>query len=109
MPAKPKTPTPRASNFMGMRSQPTTRGETWLEPEELCYPSGRLLRRCRARCADGRLRVVVCGIPDTAFSIPARAKIEGRSVRGFVSADGAGEFMFTAYTKERITENAASA
>ncbi len=48
-------------------------GETWLEPEELCYPKGGgMTRRCLARHADGLLKVVKCGIPDTYFTIPTR-------------------------------------
>ena len=45
---------------------------TWLEPEEACYPSGAMKRRCRAvNVETGRLQTVRCGIADTYFSIPA--------------------------------------
>jgi hypothetical protein len=46
---------------------------TWLEAEELTYPSGGKIRRARAyNTATGRLSVVRCGIPDTYFTIPCR-------------------------------------
>jgi hypothetical protein len=46
---------------------------TWLEPEEITYPSGGMIRRARALNVDtGRLNVVRCGIPDTYFTIPVR-------------------------------------
>lgn len=64
---------PRSSNYMGMKDGPTLmEKDTWIEPESLCYPGGGMHRRARALCPDGKLRVVVCGLPDTAFSIPAR-------------------------------------
>lgn len=53
----------------------STYGEhgTWLEPEELCYPNGKMVRRCRARHVTTKELVsVTCGIPDTLFSIPCR-------------------------------------
>jgi hypothetical protein len=100
MPLKRKRePQPRASNFMGSRTTASRIADTWLEPEELTYPAGGMTRRARALCPDGALRVVVCGLPDTAFSIPARARINGRSVRGFVSSDERG-FHFTPYKRE---------
>lgn len=47
-------------------------GNTWLEPEDLCYPNGGYHRRCRAMNADtGKLVIVRCSIADTFFSIPA--------------------------------------
>jgi len=96
-----KTPEPRVSTFMGAREEAQHKGGTWLEPESLCYPSGGMLRRARARFADGELRVVRCGIPDTFFSIPARAQVKGESVGGFVSVDtDKDEFTFTAYEEE---------
>jgi hypothetical protein len=63
---------PRSANYYGMRSEPTIGAQgTWLEPEEITYPSGAMIRRCRALCEDGKLRVIRCGIPDTFFSIRA--------------------------------------
>jgi hypothetical protein len=66
---------PRASHFMGLKEQPIlgARG-TWLEPESLTYPSGAMLRRCRALCEDGKLRIIRCGLSDTFFSINAGKK-----------------------------------
>lgn len=29
-------------------------------------------RRARAKCPDGKLRIVICGIPDTMFTIPVK-------------------------------------
>ncbi len=59
---------------------------TWLEPEELCYPSGGRHRRALALVAGTEtLRVVRCGIPDTYFTIPADG--------GYVSVDD-GAFTF---------------
>ena len=86
-----------------------TFGETWLEPEELTYPSGGFLRRARVRVvrnphapsalpADvyGQLRIVKASIPDTFFSIPARLRCKGRTIKGFVSKPhDAEEFSFT--------------
>jgi hypothetical protein len=70
----PTDPKPRNACFFGMRSTPIYGHlATWLEPEEITYPSGAMIRRCRAiNVETGRLRVVRCGIPDTFFSIPVR-------------------------------------
>lgn len=81
---------------------------TWLEGEELCYPSGGFKRRARVILRRnehnplvlpyGETRVVKCSIPDTFFSIPARLSWRGQTVRGFVSVnevDGANVFTFT--------------
>lgn len=69
-----KEPQPRSANFLGMRTDPHRMNlGTWLEPEELTYPSGSMVRRARAINIDtGKLKVVRCGIPDTFFSIPVR-------------------------------------
>ena len=64
---------PRTSCYMGCGDKPTLmEQDTWIEPESLCYPGGGMHRRARALCPDGKLRVVVCGLPDTFFSIPAK-------------------------------------
>lgn len=82
------TPKPRSSSYFGVQNCGSFGDkDTWLEPEEITYPSGSMIRRCRAMCEDGVLRVVLCGVPDTFFSIPARTKIKGKSVRGFVTYD----------------------
>ncbi len=61
---------------------------TWLEGEEFAYPKGGFTRRAYAECEDGTMRLVKCSIPDTFFSIPARAKINGKMVKGFLSITG---------------------
>jgi hypothetical protein len=92
-----------------MRKLPTPRqigpgaifaGQTWLEPEELTYPSGGFYRRAFVRVLEneynpslpdlpyGALRVVRCSVPDTYFSIPARLRIRGKTVRGFICYHG---------------------
>lgn len=69
-----KEPKPRAAWFYGMRTDPQRFGlGTWLEPEEICYPNGTMVRRARAvNVETGRLKVVRCGLSDTFFSIPVR-------------------------------------
>lgn len=98
------TPTPRSANYLGMKTQAhTAKDGTWLEPEELCYPSGRELRKAYAKCEDGELRVITCGIPDTFFSIPGFYKKDGKRVRGFVSVDTStddGGYKFTVVQKQ---------
>lgn len=82
-------PRPRSANFYGMRSEPLigTLG-TWLEPEEITYPSGAMIRRARAINADtGKLKVVRCGIPDTYFSIPVRGG-------GWLGSSDGGTFVY---------------
>lgn len=71
-----------------MRDVDETLG-TSLDAEEPCYPSGALRdsrRRARVLCSDGRVRTATVGIPDTFFSIPARVKIKGKTVTGYVTA-----------------------
>jgi len=65
---------PRSANFYGIRSEPLWFGlETWLEPEEITYPSGAMIRRARAiNAITGKAITVRCGIADTFFSIPVR-------------------------------------
>ena len=83
----------------------THRGDTWLDPEEYAYPAGSLRqsrRYCGARCPDGKIRRVKVGVPDTFFSIPATARVSGRTVAGFVSAsDSTGDFTFTPYSARK--------
>ena len=91
-------PKPRRSSFAGMVTDAVIHPDgTWLEPEELCYPSGGMLRRAYATCEDGVKRVCVCGIPDTFFSIPARVRVKGGSARGYLSMSDTGGIKFTAY------------
>ena len=72
---------------------------TYLAPESDAYPRGGQTRRCKALCADGKVRVVWAGIPDTYFSIPAHARINGRYARGFLTMEN-GEVIFNAYAKK---------
>lgn len=69
-------------------------GETWIDAEELAYGEGPLRespRRGMVRFDDGKVRPVRLGVPDTAFSIPARS---GAGKYGFVSVKNE-EFTFT--------------
>ena len=83
-------------------------GDTWLEPEELTYPSGgfhrRALVRLRANSNNtvdpsypvGLLRVVRCSVPDTYSTIPARLRLGSRTIIGYVSIHRDGTcFQFT--------------
>lgn len=91
-----KTPEPRVAVFYGRSCLPSYRKDgTWLEAEEFCYPSGGMVRRCRARDRmTGRLVVVRCGISDTFFSIPVRGG-------GFITSDDDG-FAFNP-PKDKVT------
>lgn len=89
---------PRVSRFMGMVEHARIEPDgTWLEPEAFCYPHGGMTRRARVHTFAG-LRVVVCGIPDTFFSIPARMRVCGKTLRGFISSGDYG-LHFNAYTE----------
>ena len=92
-------PKPRQGRYLGMAIQNTTFPDgTWLEGEEFCYPDGNMTRRAYAECADGKNRVFIAGIADTFFSIPARGKIGGKSVRGILTKSTTG-LEFTQQTK----------
>lgn len=72
---------------------------TWIEPEEYCYSGGK--RRAYVTMPDGAKRVVLCGLPDTFFSIPARARVNKRTVKGFVSVNESRTgFIFTPYQNQ---------
>lgn len=60
---------------------------TWIESEEASYPGGGMHRRGVALFSDGKSRRVRAGIPDTFFSIPAHARINGRYTSGFLTCD----------------------
>lgn len=79
---------PRSANYYGMRSEPTFGGlGTWLEPEELTYPSGSMIRRAHAINVDtGRAITVRCGIPDTYFTIPCKG--------GYLTSSDGGTFQY---------------
>lgn len=68
------------------------RGNTWIDEEEKAYnlPLARSMRQGVVRFADGKLRKVRLGVPDTFFTIPARSS-EGK--HGYVSVIG-DEFTF---------------
>jgi hypothetical protein len=87
---------PREANFYGMRESTEVNSDgTWLEPEALAYPNGGFTRRAKVflrqnECNPielpyGELRIVRCSIPDTYFSIPARLRYRGRTVKGYIS------------------------
>jgi hypothetical protein len=58
---------------MGMPVRPVQgKAGTWLEGEEFCYPKGNMTRRAYAQDPNGKNRLVWCGIPDSAFTIPCR-------------------------------------
>jgi hypothetical protein len=78
-------------------------GNTWVEAEEFSYPNGGMYRRGYVRWEDGELRSVLCGIPDTFFSIPAVGKIHGIRVKGYVTCrdgDYDKELVFIIYKKQ---------
>lgn len=89
--------------------RPTVLHGTWLESESFAYPAGGFTRRAYVELRQnpnnpivlpyGRRYVVRVSIPDTYFSIPARLRIAGRTVKGFVSVDdtdsGTSRFTFT--------------
>lgn len=78
--------------------------ETWIDPEEYAYPRGGFTRRGRARLQAnphnpialpyGEIRAIRLSIPDTYFTIPARLRFKGQTVRGYVSSSE-GVFTFT--------------
>lgn len=66
--------------------------DTWIEDESFAYPAGGFTRRARVCLPDGSFKVVRCSIPDTFFTIPAKAvlvdpndKTIRRVVNGYVS------------------------
>ena len=72
---------------------------TWLESESFAYPAEGFTRRAYVELRQnpnnpivlpyGRRYVVRVSIPDTYFSIPARLRISGKTIRGFVSVQNA--------------------
>ena len=76
---------------------------TWLEPEQVCYPYARQVRKGKAICEDGVIRTVYAGVADTFFSIPAHTRVRGKYVGGFLTVDsddeGERELYFDAYSK----------
>ena len=91
---------------MGMRTSSRINSDgTWLEPEELCYPNGGMTRKAYVVCPDGAKRVSTCGIPDTWFSIPARLRIKGQTITGYVTgteqSNGDPSYEFRVHTPEQ--------
>ena len=68
--------------------------DTWIDPEERCYPHGGFHRRARCLWRGGH-RLVRAGLPDTFFTIPARLRHRGQTVRGFLSVGEDGALHFT--------------
>jgi hypothetical protein len=89
-------PTPRtASTFYGPALPLRAEAGTWLESETLAYPSGGFHRRAFAiimrnphnpiSLPYGAVRLVRASVPDTHYSVPARLRYRGRTVRGYLS------------------------
>lgn len=75
------------------------KNETWLEDENYAYPNGGQTRMGRALFADGTIRRVWAGIPDTYFSIPAHARVKGRYVAGWLTKEPEGDWIFNPYQR----------
>lgn len=85
---------PRTGKYLGMPiGGSKCHNGTWIEDEEWAYPKGGFTRRAMARCEDGKIRLCVCSIPDTAFSIPARCRINKKIVRGFLTMGDEVQFI----------------
>lgn len=91
---------PREGTFYGRKIHAwKCEGGTWIEGEEYAYPNGGMTRRAHVMLGDsGKAGRVLCGIPDTYFSIPAKHRKLGR---GFVYINEKGEAAFTAYGAEK--------
>ena len=86
-------------------SRSTVKGDTWLEPEAITYPSGGFHRRAYVRVEanpynpieiPSGLRIVWCSIPDTYSTIPARLVYRRKRIMGYVYVDtNHDEFRFT--------------
>lgn len=97
MPKAKQAPKPRQGSFMLMPiSNLTFPDGTWIEGEEFAYPKNTFTRRGFVDCEDGQRRLVKCKVADTFFSIPARCKIDGKTVKGYIKCDEQGaEFIQT--------------
>jgi hypothetical protein len=95
-------PKPRQGRHLGMPITNSTFPDgTWLEGEEFAYPDDTFTRRAYAECEDGVVRLVRCKTADTYFSIPARARIDGKTVRGFLTVrPGSKGLEFVAYQNQ---------
>ena len=81
----------------------TYRHGTWVQKEEYAYPNGGMTRKFRAVAVDeNNVQSWVtgtAGIPDTYFTIPARIRKHGLTVRGYLSLDNY-TLIFRAYKKD---------
>lgn len=82
--------------FMGMtaRMNDSPSGKTQLQGEEAAYPNGAQCRKGKAIFPNGEIRTVYAGIPDTFFTIPAHTIVKGKRVKGYLSLDNEGEYIF---------------
>lgn len=81
-----KVPVARPKTLYGLHPA-TYHGATWIEAEGFCGGKRVFQRRAYCRFPDGRLRVVRCTLPDTAFTIPGRLSIQGILYHGYISLD----------------------
>jgi hypothetical protein len=87
--------TTRMSLYSPGNERPQVLHGTWLEAESFAYPAGGFTRRAYVELVRnthnpvelpyGRCYVVKCSIPDTYFTIPARLRVKGRTVKGYIS------------------------
>jgi hypothetical protein len=88
-----ETPKPRTTKISlyspGNEPAQLFQDGSWLEAECFAYPEGEhFSRRAYVNFGD-QFRVVECGVPDTYFSIPARVRIKGARLKGFITvSDG---------------------
>ena len=60
-----------------------------------------------ARCADGTTRqAVIVNVPDTFFAVPARVRVRGKTVTGFVYLHGLGDDKQLRFTANQWGKNA---
>jgi hypothetical protein len=82
--------------------------KTWIDPEDRAYPRGGFSRTGRARVRinpyrpallaqiAGQIKAVKCSIADSFFTIPARLRYQGKTIKGYLSMDTSdGEIDFT--------------
>ena len=83
-------------SFMGMtaRMNDSPSGKTQLQGEEAAYPNGAQRRKGKAIFPDGTVKTVYAGIPDTFFTIPAHTTMKGKRIKGYLSLDNEGEYIF---------------
>jgi len=67
-------------------------GDTWVEREH--FSNGGFTRQAFVKMPDGRNKMVKCALSDTYFSIPARARINNKTKKGYVMLEN-GVLTFT--------------